>query len=37
MNGLPVVAGKVGETVINVVRYTDCNGVVVRLDLVRED
>ena len=36
-DGLPVVAGKVGENVVNVLRDTGCNGVVVRQNLVKED
>ena len=36
VDGLPVVAGKVGENVVNALRDTGCNSVV-KQDLVKED
>ena len=36
-NCMPLAIGKVGENVVEVLRDTGCNGVIVRRKLVKED
>ena len=35
-DGMPVVSGKVGDKCVEVMRDTDCNGVIIRRDLVSQ-